>query len=250
VLERIVAALEPRPGEHVLEIGPGEGALTALLVERAGRVQAIEIDRDLVRALRARFPAARLDLIEGDALEFDYGGLPRNTRLVGNLPYNISTPLLFRLAASSERFRDLHVMLQKEVVARMAARHSTPEYGRLSVMVQHHFGVKRLFDVPAGAFRPAPKVASSVVLLTPRSAAERGGVDEEALKRVVSAAFSHRRKTLENALSGVIPASLIEAQGIALRSRAENLSPEDYVALATAWSRERGVAPDTPVPKH
>jgi 16S rRNA (adenine1518-N6/adenine1519-N6)-dimethyltransferase len=232
VLARIVDAVAPRAGDHVLEIGPGTGALTAALIERAGSVQAIEIDRDLAAALRARFPARQLQLIEGDALAFDYGALPGDARVVGNLPYNISTPLLFKLCRHSARFRDLHFMLQKEVVARMAARPSTPEYGRLSVMLQHWFRVERLFDVPAGAFRPAPRVESSAVRLLPRSPLERGDVDEDALRRVVTAAFSHRRKTLGNALAGLLPVSILRELGIDPRLRPENLELFQFVALA------------------
>ncbi len=237
VLERIAAAVDPRPGDALLEIGPGLGALTALLIERAGRLRAIEIDRDLARKLRERFQPGALDLVEGDALEFDYASLPAGGRLVGNLPYNISTPLLFRIALFADRVRDAHFMLQKEVVARMAAAHSTPDYGRLSVMLQHRFTVERLFDVPASAFRPPPKVESSVVRLVPRAASERDDVDEEALRRVVTAAFSHRRKTLQNALSGVLPAALIEAQGIAPGLRPENISLAQYVELARVFAR-------------
>ena len=245
VLERIVAAVDPRAGDELLEIGPGLGALTALLIERAGHLRAIEIDRDLARALRERFPETALELVEGDALEFDYGALPPGSRLVGNLPYNISTPLLFRIALGSDRVRDAHFMLQKEVVARMAAMHSTPDYGRLSVMLQHRFRVERLFDVPARAFRPAPKVESAVVRLVPRAARERGEVDDDALRRVVTAAFSHRRKTLENALSGVLPAALIAAQGIAPRLRPENVSLAQYVELARVFARQDAL--ETPV---
>jgi 16S rRNA (adenine1518-N6/adenine1519-N6)-dimethyltransferase len=232
VLARIVDAVAPRPGENILEIGPGPGALTAALIERAGHVSAIEIDRDLAADLRARFGRAQLTLFEGDALQFDYAGLPEATRVVGNLPYNISTPLLFTLCGACERFSDLHFMLQKEVVARMAASHSTPAYGRLSVMLQHWFRVERLFDVPPGAFRPPPKVESSVVRLVPRTAAERSGVDEHALRRVVTAAFSHRRKTLGNALSGLVPAEVFAQLGIDARLRPENLALADYAALA------------------
>ena len=239
VLERIVAAVDPHAGEELLEIGPGLGALTALLIERAGRLRAIEIDRDLARGLRERFSPECLDLIEGDALRFDYSALPEGSRLVGNLPYNISTPLLFRVAIFSDRLRDAHFMLQKEVVARMAAAHSTPDYGRLSVMLQHRFRVERLFDVPAGAFRPAPKVQSAVVRLTPRPPIERADVDERSLARVVSAAFSHRRKTLENALFGVLSAPAIASQGIRPGVRPENVSPEQYAALARAFSQKR-----------
>ncbi len=248
VLERIVAAVDPREGEELFEIGPGPGALTARLIERAGRVHAIEIDRDLARGLRERFSSNELDLVEGDALQFDYGALPEATRLVGNLPYNISTPLLFRLALFSDRLRDAHFMLQKEVVARMAAVHSTPDYGRLSVMLQHRFRVERLFDVPADAFRPAPKVQSAVVRLRPRPVNERADVDEQALRRVVRAAFSHRRKTLENALFGVVAAPAIAAQGIRPGVRPENVSLEQYAALARVCSRQSDL-PAPAIPK-
>jgi 16S rRNA (adenine1518-N6/adenine1519-N6)-dimethyltransferase len=233
-LQRIVDAIDPRPGESLLEIGPGPGALTAPLIERAGRVTAIEIDRDLAASLRERFGEDRLTLFEADALDFDYGALAPPLRVVGNLPYNISTPLLFRLCEFAGRFRDMHFMLQKEVVQRMAARHSTPEYGRLSVMVQHWFAATRLFDVPPGAFRPPPKVESSVVRLVPRAAAERGNVDVDRLRQVVTAAFSQRRKTVGNSLAAFADRALLESLGIDPGARAENLSLADYVRLATA----------------
>ena len=232
MLERIVDAIKPVPGDAVLEIGPGPGVLTAELIARAGRVQAIEIDRDLAADLCRRFPSESLDLTEGDALEFDYRSVAMGTRVVGNLPYNISTPLLFRLSAAGERFRDLHFMLQKEVVARMAAAPSTPDYGRLSVMVQHHFHVKRLFDVAPGSFRPPPKVYSSVVRLVPR--AEEQTVDEDRLRRVVTAAFSHRRKTVANALAGLFDAAALLALGVDPRLRPENLGLDEYRRLAAA----------------
>ncbi len=231
VLERIVAAIDPLPGEAVLEIGPGPGVLTAELIALAGRIQAIEIDRDLAADLRRRFAPAALDLIEGDALDYDYGSVTPGTRVVGNLPYNISTPLLFRLSTAGERFRDLHFMLQKEVVARMAARPSTPDYGRLSVMVQHHFRVERLFDVAPGSFRPPPKVDSSVVRLVPNG--EGRTVDEDRLRRVVTAAFSHRRKTVANALAGLFDAAGLARAGIDPSLRPENLGLEDYRRLAS-----------------
>jgi 16S rRNA (adenine1518-N6/adenine1519-N6)-dimethyltransferase len=233
VLERIVDAIDPRPGQPVFEIGPGQGVLTAELIARAGQVRAIEIDRDLAAALRERF-GTQLALVEGDALDFDYTSLPAGVRIVGNLPYNISTPLLFRLAAAAGRFADLHFMLQKEVVLRMAAAPSTGDYGRLSVMVQHHFRVERLFDVAPGAFRPPPKVDSSIVRLEPRPAAERGDATEQELRDVVTAAFSHRRKTLGNALAGVIGAAGLEALGISPKLRPENLTLEQYVTIARA----------------
>jgi 16S rRNA (adenine1518-N6/adenine1519-N6)-dimethyltransferase len=230
VLKRIVDAIEPQPGQFILEIGPGRGALTAPLIERAGHLAAIEIDRDLIAALRQRFAPGQLELIEADALEFDYAGLPQGVRVAGNLPYNISTPLLFRLCESVSRFRDLHFMLQKEVVERMAAAPSTRQYGRLSVMLQHWFSVTRLFDVPPGAFRPAPKVDSAVVRLLPRT--ERAEVDVDALRSVVTAAFSQRRKTVGNALSTLFDRERLAALGIDPQARAENLGLADYERLA------------------
>lgn len=245
VLAKIVAAVDPRLGDEVLEIGPGRGALTAPLIDKVGRIRAIEIDRDLARELRERFPPDKLELFETDALRFDYAALPARVRLVGNLPYNISTPLLFRLCASSGVFRDLHLMLQKEVAARMCARPSTPEYGRLSVMIQHWFRVERLFNVLPGAFRPRPKVESAVVRLLPRTAAERGAVDESALRRLVTAAFSRRRKTLRNALSGLLSVQCLEKLGVDPGLRAENLSLADYVVLA----RQISAPNEIPIPK-
>jgi 16S rRNA (adenine1518-N6/adenine1519-N6)-dimethyltransferase len=236
VLERIIEAIDPRPGQPLLEIGPGRGALTAALIERAGRLWAIEIDRDLVAALRRRFASEQLQLLEADALRFDYARLPEGLRVAGNLPYNISTPLLFRLCEFAPRFRDLHFMLQKEVVQRMAAQPSTPHYGRLTVMLQHWFSVTRLFDVPPGAFRPQPKVDSAVVRLLPRGPAERAQVEVAALRRVVSAAFSQRRKTIGNSLSMLFDRSRLPALGVDASARAENLALDDYVRLARALS--------------
>jgi len=226
VLARIVDAIDPRQGDALVEIGPGEGALTRRLVERAGSVTAIEIDRDLADALEAEFPRNRLALHRADALAFDFGALPAGARIVGNLPYNISTPILFRLAESGSRFRDLHFMLQLEVVDRMVAAHSTPEYGRLSVMLQARFAMRKLFKVSAGAFRPPPKVESAMVRMTPL----HGEDLPQAFAEVVRRAFSARRKTLRNAL-GLAP-ERFAALGLDPGLRPENLSPRDYVRIA------------------
>jgi 16S rRNA (adenine1518-N6/adenine1519-N6)-dimethyltransferase len=219
VLARIVEAIAPQPGEVLVEIGPGEGALTRPLLERAQSLHAIEVDRDLAARLRG-LPG--LNLHEGDALEFDYSRLPAGMRLVGNLPYNISTPLLFQLARHAERIRDMHFMLQLEVVERMVAAPSTAEYGRLSVALQARFAMEKLFTVPKGAFRPPPKVESAVVRLTPLRAML--AIDEEVLRR----AFSARRKQLRNALPGVD----LAAAGIDPRLRPENLTPGDYARIS------------------
>jgi 16S rRNA (adenine1518-N6/adenine1519-N6)-dimethyltransferase len=224
VLARIVAAIGPAPGDFVVEIGPGEGALTAPLLERLDHLHVIEIDRDLAGALREN---EKLTVHEGDALAFDFAAFPTGIRLVGNLPYNISTPLLFHLAHYAARVHDMHFMLQLEVVERMVAAPSTPAYGRLSVALQARFRMEKLFQVAKGAFRPPPKVESAVVRLLPRTDALR--IDEALLRR----AFSARRKTLRNAIPGVDLAAL----GIDPGLRPENLSPEDYARITACGAR-------------
>jgi 16S rRNA (adenine1518-N6/adenine1519-N6)-dimethyltransferase len=222
VLARIVDAVAPGAGDLLVEIGPGEGALTAPLIERAGKLEAIEVDRDLAAALASRFPPFKLTVHCADALEFDFARFPPGMRVVGNLPYNISTPLLFHLARHAERVRDMHFMLQREVVDRMVAAPSTAAYGRLSVALQARFAMEKLFTVSKGAFRPPPKVESAVVRLVPLAQPLR--VDEDLLRK----AFSARRKQLRNALPGVDFARA----GIDPRLRPENLSPQDYARLS------------------
>ena len=218
VLARIVGAIDPAPDDFIVEIGPGEGALTRLLREKTQQLEVIEIDRDL----SAQLTAQKFKVHEADALEFDYSVFPRGARIVGNLPYNISTPLLFYLARYADRVRDMHFMLQLEVVERMVARHSTPEYGRLSVALQARFNMKKLFNVSKGAFKPPPKVESAIVRLEPLPQIMK--IDEDLLRK----AFSARRKTLRNALPGIDFA----AAGIDPGLRPENLSPEDYLRLS------------------
>jgi len=224
VVRKIVAAIAPAAGDFIIEIGPGQGVLTLPLLELAGRMEVIEIDRDLAAAL----PAERIKVHVADALEFDFGVFPEGVRIVGNLPYNISTPLLFHLARYADRVRDMHFMLQLEVVERMVAKHSTPEYGRLSVMLQTRFRMEKLFRVGPGAFKPPPKVDSAVVRLVPLD--EPLGCDTEVFARVVREAFSARRKTLRNALS-LASADYTEL-GINAGLRPENLPPADYVRIA------------------
>ncbi len=228
MLKRIVDAVAPAPGDAVVEIGPGEGALTRLLLARLERLDAIEIDRDLAAGLTAEFPSNRLNVLGADVLDFDFAAFPPGMRIVGNLPYNISTPVLFHLARYAERVRDMHFMLQLEVVERMVAKPSTPAYGRLSVMLQTRFGMEKLFRVAPGAFRPPPKVDSAVVRLIPLR--EKMRCDEEVLERIVRGAFSARRKTLRNALP-LLPGDYAEL-GIEAKLRPENLSPGDYVRIA------------------
>jgi 16S rRNA (adenine1518-N6/adenine1519-N6)-dimethyltransferase len=237
---RIVDAVDPHPGDNLVEIGPGLAAITGALIERAGRMAAIEIDRDLAARLRERFPPDRLALHEADALAFDFAVLGEDLRVVGNLPYNISSPLLFHLASFESRLRDIHVMLQREVVARMTALPGTPDYGRLTVMLQARFRVTRLFTVPAGAFRPAPKVESAVARLVPLGAARPAIADEALFARIVAAAFGQRRKTLRNAVSGVVDADALRAAGIDPAARGETLSVADFVRLAAAGTAAHG----------
>jgi 16S rRNA (adenine1518-N6/adenine1519-N6)-dimethyltransferase len=230
VLARIVEAIAPQPDDLLVEIGPGEGALTRTLLERARRLEAIEIDRDLAARLRSEFPLEQLTVHCADALTFDFAALPPGLRLVGNLPYNVSTPLLFRLAAYAERVRDMHFMLQREVVERMVAPHSTPDYGRLSVALQTRFRMEKLFRVPPGAFRPAPRVESAVVRLVPLAPEDRPQMDWRVFGTIVAGAFSARRKKLSNALP--LDAEDFRALGIDPGLRPENLSPRDYVRIA------------------
>lgn len=219
VLEKIVDAIQPAAADCIVEIGPGEGALTRYL----GGTQAlhlIELDRDLAARLQEQFPRATVH--SADALEFDFAQFPAGMRIVGNLPYNVSTPLLFHLARYAQQVRDMHFMLQLEVVDRMVAAPSTPAYGRLSVSLQARFAMKKLFKVAKGAFRPPPKVESAVVRMEPLD--WQLPIDEDLLRR----AFSARRKTLRNAL----PEIDFAAAGIDPKLRPENLSPEDYARLS------------------
>ena len=237
---RIVAAVAPAPGDNIVEIGPGLGALTGALVKCAGRIAAIEIDRDLAARLRDRFTADLLALHEADALAFDFGSLGPDLRIVGNLPYNISSPLLFHLGAHVSSVRDIHVMLQREVVARMTASPATPDYGRLTVTLQCRFAIERLFTVPPGAFRPAPNVDSAVARLVPLRSARPRIADEPLFARVVAAAFGQRRKTLRNALAGIADEAQLRAADIDPSVRGETLSVEDFVRLSNALAGDGG----------
>ena len=241
VIGNILAAIAPRRDDLIVEIGPGLGALTAPLIERLDRLHAVEIDRDIVARLRRRFPAEQLVLHEGDALSFDFGALAvgdQVLRVVGNLPYNISTPLLFHLAQFADRVYDMHFMLQKEVVERMVAETGSADYGRLSVMLQYRFVMDRLLDVPPESFDPAPRVDSAVVRLIPRRPEDLTARDERHFAALVAQAFSQRRKMLRNTLKGVIDDTVFTEAGIAPTVRAEDLSVADYIRLSNA------VAPD------
>jgi 16S rRNA (adenine1518-N6/adenine1519-N6)-dimethyltransferase len=234
VIDRIVAAIDPRPGEAVVEIGPGHGAITETLLAGAGVMDAIEIDRDLAAALRTRLVPKGLVLHETDALRFDFAALAtaraQRLRIVGNLPYNISTPLMFHLLGTPQAIRDLHIMLQKEVIDRICAAPGSDDYGRLTVMLAPWVRAEHLLDVGPGAFRPAPRVWSAVARLTVRET-PAFAVDAR-FGRVVSAAFSARRKTLRNGLRALLDADTIAACGIDPGIRPEMLPPAAFAALA------------------
>jgi dimethyladenosine transferase (EC 2.1.1.-) len=239
-IARIVAAIDLQPGDCLLEIGPGQAALTRALLGRVDHLDAIEIDRDLCARLRAEFNASRLSLHEGDALRFDYAALAqtrgRRLRIVGNLPYNISTPLLFRLAEAERDWQDAVFMLQQEVVERMAAREGEAARGRLSVMLQYRFAVEPLFTVPPGAFRPVPAVHSAVVRLRPLGAARLCPRQEALFAELVTAAFSQRRKMIRKSLEHWLTAAEIAELGIDPQARAETLTCADFVRLSDAVS--------------
>jgi len=238
-IDRIIAAIDAQLDDNVVEIGPGLGALTVPLLERVEHLTVIEIDRDLAARLVAQYPPARLTLHNSDALDFDFASLGKDLRVLGNLPYNISSPMLFHLAQYDASLRDITVMLQKEVVERMVAAPATPSYGRLSVMLQVRFRVERLFGVPAGAFRPAPKVDSAITRLVPLRESRPWIVDEALFARIVAAAFGQRRKTMRNALKTLASEAELERVGIAPGARGETLSVADFVRLANALATPR-----------
>jgi len=236
VIAQIIDAIAPQPGDALLEIGPGRGALTAPLLAACGRLDAVEIDRDLAALLRERLPAPGFVLHEADALEFDFAALAaergRKLRVIGNLPYNVSTPLLFRLLQAHESLLDLHIMLQREVIERICASPGSSEYGRLTVMLAPWVVAEHLFDVGPGAFRPAPQVWSAVARLSIRDR-PAFAVDRRYAK-LVAAAFSQRRKTLRNALRPLLDAAAILACDIDPGARPETLTPPQFGRLASA----------------
>jgi 16S rRNA (adenine1518-N6/adenine1519-N6)-dimethyltransferase len=235
VIQRIVQAIDPKPGQRLVEIGPGQGAITLPLLLACRRLEVIELDRDLIEPLRQKTAGAG-DLIihQEDALRFDFSSLTNaeKIRAVGNLPYNISTPLLFRLLGQLDVIEDMHFMLQKEVVDRMAAAAGGSDYGRLSVMVQYHCRVEPLFRVAPGAFRPAPRVESAFVRLVPWAEPPFPVKSTDHLAAVVRLAFSKRRKTLRNALKGMLSETDIRAAGVDPATRPETVGVGQFAALA------------------
>ena len=236
VVRKIIAAIDPQRSDRMVEIGPGQAALTEPLLGALDHLDVIEIDRDLVASLKERFKLANLTIHEGDALAFDFATLGEKLRIVGNLPYNISTPLLFHLARFANHVSDMHFMLQKEVVDRMVSPPGGRDYGRLSVILQYRFYMEKLFVVPPGAFLPAPKVDSAIVRLIPRPASELLAADEAVFARLVTTAFSQRRKMLRNTLRDTFSETQLLALGIAPTTRPETLGVSDYVMLANQLS--------------
>src|SRR5690606_838792 len=236
VIREIVRSIHPRPADHLVEIGPGKGAITELLAEACNHLSVIELDRDLVPWLKVKFEKhPDFQLFQTDALQFDFAQLIKNDqplRIVGNLPYNISTPLIFHLLSYSTQVVDMHFMLQKEVVKRMAAQPGDSAYGRLGIMVQNYSAVENLFEVPPTAFDPAPKVDSAIARLVPHQTLPYVATNIKTLERLVNTAFQQRRKTLRNALKQMVPADILDELSIDPNARAENLSLATFVELS------------------
>jgi 16S rRNA (adenine1518-N6/adenine1519-N6)-dimethyltransferase len=232
IISAIVSAIDPRRDDTVVEIGPGLGAITEPLMARLDHLHVVEIDRDLIARLKKQHAPERMTIHEGDALAFDFASIGSGLRLVGNLPYNISTPLLFHLAEYVGVVRDMHFMLQKEVVERMVAVPGDSDFGRLSVMLQYRFHLEWLIDVPPESFDPPPKVQSAVVRLIPKEISELHAKSQQKLAQVVQAAFAQRRKMLRNTLKGVLSDEGFAELGISPTCRAEDVLVEDYVRIA------------------
>lgn len=240
VINRIVDAIAPQRDDLLVEIGPGAGAITRPLLERVDHLHVIEIDRESIAHLQATIDPARITIHQHDVLDFDFAGLAHHAdkriTLAGNLPYNISTPILIRVAEVADHITHAVFMLQREVVERMVAPPGSKVYGRLSVSLQYRFAMQKLFYVPNGAFTPPPKVESAMVRLTPLPAERLRAKDEKLLSHIVSLAFQQRRKTLANAVKAAMSAAQIEAAGVNPGARAETLAVADFVRLADAAS--------------
>lgn len=236
VIQDIVRAVSPQRGDNVIEIGPGLGAITRPLMDYVKPLTVVEIDRDIVARLQKTYSEKDLIIHNVDALQFDFGTLGERQRLVGNLPYNISTPLLFHLASFHTHIYDMHFMLQKEVVDRMVAEPGTGDYGRLSIMLQYRYVMEKLIDVPPESFDPPPKVDSAVVRLIPLPQPELVATDEKVFSDLVTRAFMQRRKTIRNVLKDQVTDAEFEAAGIDMTLRPENLTVVEYVRLANQLS--------------
>ena len=238
IIADIVQAVRPQPADIVVEIGPGLGAITEPLAAKLDCLHVCEIDRDIIGYLKTRPYAGKLVIHEGDVLQFDFASVPGRKKIVGNLPYNISTPLLFHLSRYADEVEDMHFMLQKEVVERMVVEPGSNDFGRLSVMLQYFFEMEKLLDVPPEAFSPAPKVDSAVVRLIPAKYRIGQAQDFEQFAALVKQAFHQRRKTIRNNLKGIADDGDLQAAGISPQERAEHIAPEKYVALANLLAQK------------
>jgi len=243
IIADIIRAIRPQPADNMVEIGPGLGALTRPLIKQLDKLHVVEIDRDIIHRLENDYPKDKLVIHAGDALKFDLAQLPAPLRIVGNLPYNISSPLLFHFSDYAERILDMHFMLQNEVVERMVAEPSTPAYGRLSVMLQYRFHMEKLIDVPPESFRPAPKVDSAIVRMIPLPAAEVPVRDEQLFAEIVAAAFGQRRKTLRNTLKPYLTEADFKLLEIDAQLRAENLGVAEFARIANLLAGRTGKKP-------
>ena len=232
IVNRIVATISPKKSDNIVEIGPGKGALTFPLLQNLDHLSVIEIDRDLISLLKLK-KQDKLTIYEADALKFDYGLISNNLRIVGNLPYNISSPLLFRLLSSKNQIIDMTFMLQKEVVDRIVARHGSKTYGRLSVMMQSFFEVESMFTVPKESFDPQPKIESAILYLKTRTKPLTENI--KLLEKIVKISFSQRRKTLKNCLKSILSQ---EQTKIDLSQRAEMLSVENFITLMKDYEKQ------------
>jgi 16S rRNA (adenine1518-N6/adenine1519-N6)-dimethyltransferase len=246
IVDAIVRAIAPRPDDQMVEIGPGLSALTRPLLDKVQRLIAVEIDRDLAQRLRGEHGPERLTVVQADALTVDFTQFGDALRVVGNLPYNISTPILFHLMTVSEAVRDQHFMLQREVIDRMVAQPSSSDYGRLSVMLQSRYRIEKLFDVPPEAFDPPPRVVSAIVRMVPLPADRLRPRSEAALEQVVARAFAQRRKMLRRALGDWTAHVPWDVLGIAPTARAEEIPVAGFIALADALTQAGLVGPSLP----
>ena len=232
IVSRIIATISPKKSDNIVEIGPGKGSLTFPLLEHLDHLSVIEIDRDLISLLKLK-RQDKLTIYEADALKFDYGLISNNLRIVGNLPYNISSPLLFRLLSSKNQIIDMTFMLQKEVVDRIVARHGSKTYGRISVMMQAFFEVESMFTVPKESFDPQPKIESAILYLKTRTKPLTENI--KLLEKIVKISFSQRRKTLKNCLKSILSQ---EQTKIDLSQRAEMLSVENFITLMKDYEKQ------------
>jgi len=232
IINSLISAIHPQENDLMVEIGPGLGAMTQPLIKQLNHLHVVEIDRDIIQWMQGFYPAGKITIHNSDVLKFDFSEIGQRIRVVGNLPYNISSPILFKLLENTAQIIDMHFMLQKEVVERMVAAPSSAEYGRLSVMLQYRLQMEYLVTVPPEAFNPAPKVESAFVRCVPYASLPYPAADEALFAKIVTAAFGQRRKTLRNTLKGLLDDAGFAALNIDPQLRAENLGVAEFVAIS------------------